>query len=205
MTDYSLWQAAGLTPAAVSSGTNFTFSLAFSVSATGLVFKGWYHFIASGQNTAAEDFALWTESGNGTGAYITGSKVTAGPFTAGWNFIPANTPVALTSGQVYRAVRSVTGGGSPFCSVAGYFTSGNGGGAGISSGPLLAYSDATTGGTNKEPNSGARQMANSSGATDVTTQGLGTGGSSSWYGMDILVGDAAPPASSSGLLLAMFP
>ena len=150
----------------VGDNTQYVFGLSFEVTADGLALDGWWHWVASNQDTTAQDFALWIV---GVG-YVTGSKVTSGTFTAGeWNFVACSTPIPLVNGTEYRAVRSVnkqgTSGGNYYSFTNNYFDTGDGS-SGIINGPLLAFS-APSAGTNPEPSS-AGQMTFNSGGSDVT-------------------------------------
>lgn len=207
MTSYTLF-APGTSGAgsSIASGTSFVFGLSFEVTNSGMQLDGWWWWVAdASQNTAAQDFGLWIETGNGTGTYVAGSKKTSGTLSVGWNFISAASPIALTSGVSYRAVCTVTPGvgGHPFSSMSGYFTNGSSGGNGIVNGPLTGFSDGGTGGTNKDP-TGTGQMTNFSGGTDVTTQ-YPTATSHSWYGLDVQVSTASGTAHTATASLTVSP
>lgn len=196
MTSYRLYPSV-TGPATGSADTvQYVFGLSFTVTSPSLFLEGWWWWVAaSSQSTAAEDFALWQTTGTGTGTYITGSKVTSGTFTAGqWNFIACNSPIPLTSGQEYRAVKTVNkaGDASNHYSTSGhYFDTTGAGASGVINGPLLAYA---AGGqaTNPEPH-GEAQMVFINPATDVTASYPITGFQNSNYFLDVQVRDMYLP------------
>lgn len=203
------------TPSGVvaSDGSQQLMGISFKVTSANMQFDGWWYYcdVASGQGSAAEDFALWQVTGAGAGTYIAGSKVTSGTFSQGWNFIPASSPIALTSGQEYRAVRSVNKAGTgtrPYSFTSHFFDTGSGS-AGAVSGPLTVFS-ASGNATNPDPSGDGQQVfTTSSPVTDVTT-GYPTGQfNAAWYGMDVQVSDigggggggSSGGGASGGLLL----
>lgn len=189
----------------LSSGTSFIFGTGFKVTAAGYGLYGWAWWVAdAAQNHAAQDFALWAETGASTGTYVPGTKTTSGTFSTGWNPVMAASPIPLTSGQAYRAVCTATPGTgfAPFSDTSGYWTSGSAGGNGIINGALTGFSDGGTGSTNKDPN-GTGQCTNFSGGTDVTTQ-YPTATSHSMYYLDIIVGLMPTGGSTPKLLGSLF-
>lgn len=196
------------------SGDQTIFGLTFKVTSDNMQLDGWWWYCdtADGQGTAAEDFALWMATGSNTGSYVSGSKVTSGAFSAGWNFIPCASPIPLTNGQAYRAVKSVNKVGTenkPYTFASHFFDTGPGI-AGKVNGPLtvFAYGGAAT---NPEPH-GDGQMVFSNG-TDVTNPAAYpvTQFNETWYGMDVQVSDigggggGSPGGGASGGLLLDVP
>jgi hypothetical protein len=167
--------------------------LSFKVTSANMQLDGWWWWcdIAGSQSPAAEDFALWTSTGTGTGAYVTGSKVTSGTFVQGWNFVACSSPIPLTSGQEYRAVkttdRGATGSNS-YTAVSHFFDTGPGV-AGSVNGPLTIFAR-NGAATNPEP-AGDGQMVFASGRSDVTLYYPVTEFNQTWYGMDVQVSDIA--------------
>ena len=99
----------------------------------------WWWVCPTGQSTGAQTFALWQPSSLDNGALIPGSTVTSGTLTAGeWNYIPLNTPIPLSIGVAYVAATGFTGG---FPDTNSEFGAGGTYSAGITQGPLFAYSD----------------------------------------------------------------
>ena len=201
MTTYRLYPATNGPAAGAGDPSQYVFGLSFKVTSPGLSLQGWWWWVANTAQTGdAEDFALWEATGAGTGTYVTGSKVTSGTFTGGqWNFVACNTPIPLTSGQEYRAVKTVALAniGPAYTATANYFDTG-GGGSGIVNGPLtgFAYPGA---GTNPEP-AGDGQMVFNSGATDVTTQYPASQFNETNYWLDVQVGTSAVDHTATAAL-----
>jgi hypothetical protein len=195
------------TPGAVASdASRYVFGLSFKVTSANMQLDGWWWWcdIAGGQASTAEDFGLWTSTGTGTGAYVTGSKVTSGTFVQGWNFVSCSSPIALTSGQEYRAVKTsdrAATGSNCYTAVSHFFDTGSGS-AGAVNGPLtiFAKNGATT---NPEPH-GDGQMVFLGGGTapDVTTVYPITEFNQTWYGMDVQVSDVAGGGQTVNLTTA---
>jgi hypothetical protein len=187
-----------------SDSTQYVFGLSFKVTSSGVTFDGWWWYcdIASGQSSAAEDFALWTVTGAGTGTYVTSSKVTSGTFSQGWNFVAAPAGISLTSGQEYRAVKTTnkSGAGSiTYCHTANFFSTGSGSSGGVS-GPLTVFS-APGNATNPEP-SGDGQMVFTNPAADVTANYPNANFQQSWYGLDVQVSSSGATVSGDASLTA---
>ena len=181
-----------------SDSTQYVFGLSFKVTASGAQLDGWRWYCAagSGQSTAAEDFALWTSTGPTSGIYVTGSKVTSGTFTQGWNFIPCAVPIPLTAGQEYRAVKTTNkslSSGTNYTFTANFFDTGAGS-AGSVNGPLTVFAKPGAA-SNPEP-SGDGQMTFLSGSTDVTAGYPANEFNQTWYGMDVQVSFPVSPAAS---------
>jgi hypothetical protein len=110
-------------------------------------FEGyWWWVCPSGQSTSPQKFALWQLYGGGEGNVVPGSVVTSGSLTAGqWNYIPLPAPVQLSIGNVTglgAAIYEVaTGFSGSFPITNGQFGAGDPFAAGITNGPLFAYSD----------------------------------------------------------------
>lgn len=124
----------------------FQSALVFEVTADNLWFQGyWWWVTATGMPVAAgQKFLMWQWGGDSSHvAQVPGSAVTAGAFTAGqWNFVPLATPIALSrlaqfiACTVYQPL-----GGSGFFWVVNQFGNTNPYAAGITNGPLTAFSD----------------------------------------------------------------
>ncbi len=171
--------------------TQYVFGLSFKATSPGCQLDGWWWYcdIANGQSTAAEDFALWQVTGAGTGTYIAGSVVTSGTFVQGWNFIPCATPIPLTSGQEYRAVKTTNkslAGSLNYCHTADFFDTGSGS-AGSVNGPLTVFA-APGAGTNPEPSGDGQMVFIVPGSTPNATTNYPTSEfQQSWYGLDIQI------------------
>jgi hypothetical protein len=122
-----------------------TVSTAFQVTQGGMYLQGYWYWIAdTGQPMGPQSFALWTNTGTTLypvgGAYVVGSQLTSGPLHLGWNYAPYATPLALTPYTPYRAQTGFTGN---FLQTLNQFNSGGPYAAGITNGPLMAFSDST--------------------------------------------------------------
>jgi hypothetical protein len=127
---------------AVSYTGNFIAGMVFTVTTGGCWFDGYWYWVASGAPTLPQKCALWTYGDLFASdmAVVPGSVVTSGTLTAGWNFIPLDTPIQLSIQAPYIAAVGVNGG---FNSTQSSFNTGDTYAAGITSGPLLAYSGPT--------------------------------------------------------------
>jgi len=192
-----------------------TFGLSFKVTSANMQLDGWWWYcdISGGQGNGAEDFALWQSTGAGTGTYVASSKVSSSDFSQGWNFIPCSSPIPLTNGQEYRAVKSnnhkdgtevVT-----YAHVTHLFDTGSAA-AGVVNGPLTIFS-APGNATNPEPR-GDGQMVFGSSGNDVTANYPSSQFNQSWYGLDVQISDVGggggggtPGGGASGGLLLTIP
>ena len=143
MTDYALWGAspAGLPGGSVSFGAPTSLGVLFKVTAGSLYLKGYRYFCLDATDTTANvRFAAWHVTGTGTGTVLAGSQQTSNLTISATtpNDVFLTTPVALTSGQVYAAVVGDADHGPITNS---YYTTGGTGAAGVTNGPLTAFSD----------------------------------------------------------------
>lgn len=198
---------AGFTPNPPAGGdtSQYVFGLSFKVTRAAMQLDGWWWYcdITNGQDNHPEDFGLWHATGLGAGSYVAGSKVTSGTFAQGWNFVSCASPIPLTSGQEYRAVKTVNkamASATNYCDTANFFDTGSGGSGGVN-GPLTVFAFPGAA-TNPEP-AGDGQMTFIAGANDVTANYPVNQFNETWYGLDVQVSDASPPGS--GLLMATFP
>ena len=122
---------------------NFIAGMLWKTTVNGLWLTGYWHWVPPGGDTIPRKFALWqlTDTTHGTTqALVPAGTVTSGTLTAGaWNYVPLPAPIGLS-------------GGVPYCACYGYvavngfpdtqnqFGSGQPYAAGITSGPLFAYS-----------------------------------------------------------------
>jgi hypothetical protein len=166
----------------------FLAGIQFEVTTGGMWFEGyWWWVCPSGQPTAAQKFALWNVTGQGTGTLIPGSVVTSGPLTAGqWNWVPLSAPFPLAIGTCYNACTGFTG---SFPSTNDQFDSGDPYGAGLVNGPLTAYSG--TNGSLRTPYTTSQGVFGVAG-TDPSVNLPLTGSNSANFWMDLQVGDTAP-------------
>ena len=159
----------------------------------------WWWVCNTGQSTAAQKFALWSIYNSGTGTLVANSTATSGTLTAGqWNYVPLTAPLPLALGATYVAA---TGFSNSFPDTNNQFGSGDPYGAGIVSGPLTAYSDAS--GSHPSPFKTAQGVFSVAG-TDPTTSLPIYGSSSCNFWMDVQV-TTIPPANTSYRLWPSYP
>lgn len=198
MANYSLYTGSG--PALVSYSGPFQSGIAFEVTQGGCWFSGFRWWVPAGGDTAAQKFALWCITVNAvTGnQLITGTVVTSGTLTAGaWNTVSLTAPVQLSIGAAYLAATGWTA-VNGFPDTSNQFGSGDPYAAGITNGPLHAYSDGSNGGTPPNvPVIGPQgQFSDVSGQTDPSVYMPTSSSSSANFGMDVVVSDTAPAGYS---------
>lgn len=184
-------------PAAPTAFTgNYIAGLVFQVTSWGLWFPGYWWWVpgTGGQTTTGQKFALWQVTGAGAGTLVPGSVVTAGALTAGqFNFVPLATPLALSSGVVYQAA---TG----YVSAAGFpqnknqFGAANPYAAGITSGPLMAYSSLT--GSAQVPSGWLPQEPFTTGAADPSVAMPTLNDADDLLWLDVQVSTVAPAGAT---------
>lgn len=182
----------------------FIAGLIWKVTANGLWLNGYYHWVpGTNGDTGARKFALHqlTDTGQGVQhALVPNSTVTSGTLTAGqWNFVPLATPIQLSGGVPYVAAygySAVQG----FPDTQNQFGAGNPYSAGITNGPLFAYSD--QGASAPEPfTTNYNQGIFSTGGTDPAATFPSTGDVHSNFWIDVQVSDTAP----AGAQYRLFP
>lgn len=212
MSTYRLFSASD-TPAQIVSYTgNYIAGVGFAVKGGGNWLDGYWWYVGSGQSTTPVKCALWQVGAEQPPLYpgpvnnvlIPGSVVTSAPLSAGWNFIPLPEPIQLAPsydpgtsvyGSIYVAAVGVNG---PFPYTASSFNSGDVYAAGITNGPLVAYSGTT--GSLPAPYQFPQGLLSTAGADPETTPPLnadtaGDFGSNFW--VDVQVSDT-PPAGYTG-------
>ncbi len=188
----------------VSYSGNFLAGVLFKVTAGGMWLNGYYHWVPTGGDTVARKFALWQITGNGTGNLISAATVTSGTLTVNsWNFVALPTPVPLAIGTTYNACTGWSAvHGFPDSDTSGAGTGagdsfGTGGHtAGITQGPLFAWSDTAGGGGTKPEPYGNVQGVFSTAGTDPAVNMPGAGSNSANFWMDIQVDDTGPAGYS---------
>lgn len=200
MTTYRLFPATNGPAAPISYAGPFLCGVLFKVTAGGMWFNGFYHWVPAGGDTVARKFCLWQITGNGAGVLIPAATVTSGALTAGqWNFVPLSSPVPLAIGTAYNACTgwaavhgfpdSDTGGAGT--GAADSFGTG-GHTAGITSGPLFAFSDGAGGGGTRPEPYGTAQGVFSVAGTDPALTMPAAGSNSGNFWMDVQVSDTGP-------------
>jgi hypothetical protein len=110
----------------------------FEVTSGGLWLEGYYYWRADSGQGAAPSWALWQGTGSAAGTVVAGGGVSqSGGLTGQWNAVSLGTPLALSQGVPYMIV---CGQANNFSQTLSYFSSGPGA-AGITNGPLFAFSD----------------------------------------------------------------
>jgi hypothetical protein len=193
MASYRLYPSTAGPSTAVAYTGDFTAGVVFQVSRGGCWFEGYWWWVASNGSNAAQKFALWLLTGPGVGLLIPAATVTSGPLSAGWNYVPLPAPVPLSiggaadgGGATYVAATGVNGN---FPDTNGYFTTGGPAPAGVTSGPLVAFSDQS--GSNPGPFTMSQGVFDST-SPDPTASMPANGSASSNFWMDLQVSDAAP-------------
>lgn len=201
MTTYRLFPATSGPAAPVAYAGPFLAGVLFKVTQGGMWFNGYYHWVpGTNGDTVARKFALWQIKGAGSGVLVSGSVVTSGTLTAGqWNFVPLATPIPLAIGTAYNACTGWTAvHGFPDSDTTGAGTGaadsfGTGGHtAGITQGPLFAFSDgAGAGGTKPEPYGTGQGLFSVAGTDPSVTMPAGVSNSGNFW-MDVQVSDTGP-------------
>jgi hypothetical protein len=206
VTTYRLFPATNGPSSPVTYTGAFRCGVLFKVTQGGMLLSGYWKWVATGEDTVARTFALWAVTGAAAGTNIAAATVTSGTLTAGqWNFVALATPVPLAIGTAYNACTgwtAVSGHGFSDSDTTGTGTGagdsyGTGGHtAGITQGPLFAFSDgAGGGGTKGEPYGNAQGVFDTS-ASAVTASAPWTGSASGNFWMDVSVTDVTPPGYS---------
>ena len=198
MTDYRLMDGTagrpGPGPGLTRYSGNFQAGLAFQVTSNNCWFEGFWWWVPAGGDTGPQKFALWQVTDTDTGTLIPGGNVTSGQLAAGqWNYVPLPRPIGLTAAVACVAAtgwQAVHG----FADTNGQFGSGQPYGAGITNGPLQAYSD--TGAANPVPHKWLAQGCFGVASADptITMPNQGSGSANFW--IDVQVTDVAPDGSS---------
>jgi hypothetical protein len=120
----------------------------FTVTEPGFSLTGyWVWCCLTFMATTAPPLALWQATAFETGTLLPAGTVTGPTLVPGtWNFAPLAVPVPLTANTPYKAVYGLSGN---FPLTFTWYGSHGPGSAGITNGPLLAYSAA--GGTRPDP------------------------------------------------------
>lgn len=195
MATYRLFSNTNGPSSPASYGGSFLAGVLFQVTTGGAWFEGyWWWVCNTGHSTAAQKFALWEVYADGSGTLIPAATITSGSLTAGqWNFIALATPLPLALGACYNACTGFTG---SFPDTNGQFGAGEPYSAGITSGPLSAFSDLS--GTLPAPFSMTQGVFGTTG-TDPTVSMPAQGSGSDNFWMDLQVTDTAPAGSSHRL------
>ena len=147
MTTYRLFPSTDGPSTPASYGSNpIVVGVQFQVNTGGCWLDGyWWWVCPSEQPTQAQLFALWQAYTDvGEGNLIASATVESGTLKAGeWNFVELSAPVPLSIGATYIAATGLTG---DFPTTNNQFGGSGPYSAGITAGPLFAYSDITQNG-----------------------------------------------------------
>lgn len=172
--------------------TPFQAALLFTVTQGGLWLQAFWWWVPAGGDTAAQEFCLYSVTGSGGSASVVpGSTVTSGTLTENaWNRIALTSPVQVAIGGTYTAATAWAP-AHGFPDTQFQFGTGNPYAAGITNGPLHAYGDGTSGGSDAAPYGYPQGLFGT--ATADPTAGMPAGGSNaSNFGIDVEVSDTAP-------------
>ncbi len=208
MTTYRLFPSTDGPSTPISYSGDFIAGLTFFVAGEAWFQGYWWWVCGTGQSTSPVTCALWQAYTDHNATLVPGSVVTSGDLAAGqWNWIPLATPLALSLGAAgaasgaaeYVAAIGFTG---PFPDTTNSFGSGDPYSAGITSGPLSAYSGQT--GTLRSPFGIDQGTFAVAGSDPSVVPPLRGDGSNDNFWVDVQVTDAAP-ASTSFRLWPNFP
>jgi len=206
MTSYRLMDGVSGRPGVGSSGTQppasstayggtLVIGTLFKVTTGTIFLEGyWFYRADSSQSSAAQTFCLWTATWDGSNGFLVpGSPVTSGTLSIGWNYVPYATPIPLSQGLVYRGQTGLSGN---FPQSVNQFGGGKPYAAGITNGPLTAYSDSD--GSAVSPGNAQRQCGYDTTSADPTVKYAGggnAGGDNYW--VDVQVTDTVPGGTLS--------
>jgi hypothetical protein len=200
MSTYRLFPSADGPSSPVSFTGSFIPGLTFFVTGEAWFQGYWWWVCGSGQSTAPVKCALWQASAGYTATLVPGSVITSGELTAGqWNWIPLETPLPLSIGAsgakagVAEYVAAIGCNGS-FPVTNNSFGSGDIYGAGITNGPLSAFSAQS--GAQPSPFGIDQGTFTTAGSDPSASPPLGSDGMSDNFWVDVQVSDTAPAGTS---------
>lgn len=199
MATYRLFPATNGPASSVSYSGPFIAGVLWRVTQGGMWLAGYDWWVPAGGDTGAQKFCLWSVTGAGAGTLIPAATVTSGTLTAGaWNTVTLSSPVPLSIGATYLVCTgwsAVAGfpdsdtGGAGTGAADSYGTGGHT--AGITQGPLLAFSDAAS---SKPDPMGNAQGVFSTADTDPAAVMPVTGSNSGNFWISPRVSDVGPAA-----------
>jgi hypothetical protein len=202
MTSYRLFASTNGpdTPVDFGSGFEFVSGTGFCVTQETTYFEGyWWWVCGTNQSTAPQTFCLWQDTGDldllgDLGALVETSVVKSGELVAGqWNFIPLPEPIPLTQ---YISYRAATASPQYAPTTNGQFSAGGVYATGITSGPLFAFADSSSGNSGDVSFFQKNNCSWADNSLDPTTTypGAGSAGLNVW--LDVQVTDQAPAGAS---------
>jgi hypothetical protein len=200
MGTYRLFPSASGPPSSVAYAGDFAAGTGFQATAGGTWLEGyWWWVCPAGQLTAPQVFALWQVHLGGIATLIDAATVKSGDLTPGqWNYVPLPAPIMLSAGGGSNFDRADGGGTAAYIACTGFtggfpdtndqFGAGEPYAAGITNGPLTAFSD--QGGSLPGPWTLGQGLFGTD--SDVTAKcPFNVSGSSNFW-MDVQVSDTAP-------------
>ena len=193
MTSYRLFPSTNGPGGVTAYSGNFMAGVIFNVSNYMWLEGYWWWATPGGDLPPAQKFALWTAYGPTSyhSFLVPGTTVTMGAQTSGqWNFAPLVPAVQLSPGVIYEAATAWTA-SAGFPDTGSQFGAAQPYAAGITDGPLMAYSD--QGATAPAPVNIPQGLFST--AFNDPTLGQPSGGSSSSnFWIDLQVRDTPPPS-----------
>ena len=188
---------------------DFGAGVLFEVTQGGMWFEGYWWWVANNGDTAPQKFALWS-MGDNNSYLINAATVTSGTLTAGqWNYIPLPTPVQLSIGGNDLGGNDGTGAYIActvwtmvhgFSATNNQFGSGDPYSAGITQGPLFAFSDQSGSAPCKVPGNHPQGLFGGVGNDPTNAPTTGGSGSANFW-MDVQVSNTAPSGYSGSYRL----
>ena len=198
MTTYRIFSSTDGPASPVSYAGNFIAGLTFFVTGEAWLQGYWWWVCGSGQSTSPVKCALWQASTGGDATLVPGSIVTSGQLAAGqWNWISLEAPLPLSIGAAgakagaaeYVAAIGCNG---AFPDTSNMFGAGDLDSAGITNGPLSAFSAQS--GTLPSPLGIDQGTFTTGGSDPATAPPLNGTGDNFW--VDVQVTDTAPAGAS---------
>lgn len=194
MATYRLFPATNGPSSATAYTGNFIAGVIFEVTEDDCWFDGYWWWVApTGGLTAPQTFALWLATSATTGILLPAATVTSGALSSGWNWVPLATPIQLpiggsagTGGANFVACTGVNGN---FPDTNSQFGVGDAYAAGITDGPLTAFSD--LGASNPCAFNISQGLFSTLGTDPTATMPLQAYESANFW-MDVQVSDAPP-------------
>jgi len=188
---YRLFPSTNGPSSPVSYSGAFQSGVLFEVTQGATWFDGyWWWVCPSGQATAPQKFALWAVYNDGVGALIPAATATSGTLVAGWNYVRLGTPIPLAQGACYNACTGFSG---SFPDTNGQYGAGGPYAAGITSGPLTAFSNGS--GSKPAPFAMSQGVFSVAGTDPAANMPAGGSGSDNFW-MDLQVSTTAPAGTS---------
>lgn len=188
----------GTGPGVTAYSGNFVAGIIWEVTANGLWLDGYWHWVPAAGDTTARKFALWQLTDTTHSVFqqlVPAATVTSGTLVAGqWNYVPLPSPIGLSGNVPYVACYGYVA-TAGFPDTQNQFGAGNPFAAGITNGPLFAFSD--QGASAPEPfTSNYNQGVFSTASADPTVTFPTTPDVHSNFWIDIQVDTTAPAGAS---------